>query len=394
MWATSNEIDGTIEDYGIAIGDNGLIQISRGRDTINFQPVNSGTTQDLKGADIRSGGFSAFAVGNNGTIVRSTNRGVNWSVIPTGSTANLNAVRFGFGGNHFAVGDNGTILKSSNLGQNWSAISSTTTRNLNAVSSHANSIEFVVAAGDKGTILRSTNFGLNWINVSLTDTSVNIYSINPASVGISQITSFYICGSQGRIYKSTNFGSTWILKNSGTTNTLRSIYFSSEDSGAVTGDNGTVRMTTNGGETWFADPYFNNVPGNITSISQMPRSTKTFTALSNNNTLLVASEDSVTVIIGIQTISTEIPKSFSLSQNYPNPFNPTTHFGFRIADFGLVRLSVYDALGKEVTILVNQQLQPGTYEFSWDASGYSSGVYFYKLITDEFSETRKMVLIK
>ena len=394
MWATSNEIDGTIEDYGIAIGDNGLIQISRGRDTINFQPVNSGTTQDLKGADIRSGGFSAFAVGNNGTIVRSTNRGVNWSVIPTGSTANLNAVRFGFGGNHFAVGDNGTILKSSNLGQNWSAISSTTTRNLNAVSSHANSIEFVVAAGDKGTILRSTNFGLNWINVSLTDTSVNIYSINPASVGISQITSFYICGSQGRIYKSTNFGSTWILKNSGTTNTLRSIYFSSEDSGAVTGDNGTVRMTTNGGETWFADPYFNNVPGNITSISQMPRSTKTFTALSNNNTLLVASEDSVTVIIGIQTISTEIPKTFSLSQNYPNPFNPNTSFDLQLSKSGFVKLEIFDITGKAVETLISQELKAGTYRIDWNGSKYSSGVYFYKVITNEIVETKKMVLVK
>lgn len=50
MWATSNEIDGTVEDYGIAIGDNGVILVSRGRDTINFQPVNSGTTQDLKSA--------------------------------------------------------------------------------------------------------------------------------------------------------------------------------------------------------------------------------------------------------------------------------------------------------------------------------------------------------
>jgi len=98
--------------------------------------------------------------------------------------------------------------------------------------------------------------------------------------------------------------------------------------------------------------------------------------------------------IGIQSISNETPNGYSLSQNYPNPFNPTTHFGFRIADFGLVRLTVYDALGKEVTILVNQLMQPGTYEFSWDASAYSSGVYFYKLETDQYSEIKKMVLIK
>ncbi|NOS84165.1 MAG: T9SS type A sorting domain-containing protein [Ignavibacteria bacterium] len=99
-------------------------------------------------------------------------------------------------------------------------------------------------------------------------------------------------------------------------------------------------------------------------------------------------------IIGINNISNEIPNEFSLSQNYPNPFNPVTHFGFRIAKFGFVKLTVYDALGKEVHVLVNQQLQSGTYEADWDASAYSSGVYYYKLESENFTETRKMVLIK
>ena len=98
--------------------------------------------------------------------------------------------------------------------------------------------------------------------------------------------------------------------------------------------------------------------------------------------------------MGISHIAAEIPGAYSLSQNYHNPFNPTTHFGFRIADFGLVRLSVFDALGKEVTILVNQQLQPGTYEVSWDASAYSSGVYFYRLEAKGFAEAKKMLLVK
>ena len=84
-------------------------------------------------------------------------------------------------------------------------------------------------------------------------------------------------------------------------------------------------------------------------------------------------------ILGINRISTELPEKFELMQNYPNPFNPTTHFGFRIAEFGLVKLIVYDALGKEVQVLVNEQLQPGSYEADWDASAYPSGVYYYKL---------------
>ncbi|MEO8512562.1 MAG: T9SS type A sorting domain-containing protein [Ignavibacteria bacterium] len=98
--------------------------------------------------------------------------------------------------------------------------------------------------------------------------------------------------------------------------------------------------------------------------------------------------------VGINQISSEIPRNFELSQNYPNPFNPSTHFGFRIADFGLVKLTIYDALGKEVAILVNIELQSGSYEADWDASAYTSGVYYYKLESGAFTETKKMVLIK
>ncbi len=99
-------------------------------------------------------------------------------------------------------------------------------------------------------------------------------------------------------------------------------------------------------------------------------------------------------LTGVNQISTEIPDKFELQQNYPNPFNPTTHFGFRIAEFGLVRLTVFDVLGKEVQLLVNEELQPGSYETEWDASAYPSGVYFYKLESGSFTETKKMVLIK
>ncbi|NOS85077.1 MAG: T9SS type A sorting domain-containing protein [Ignavibacteria bacterium] len=102
-------------------------------------------------------------------------------------------------------------------------------------------------------------------------------------------------------------------------------------------------------------------------------------------------------VIGIQTISNEIPNSFSLSQNYPNPFNPSTKIRFAIPYASSVAqtfLSVHDILGREVTTLVNQQLSPGTYEVEWDASNYPSGLYFYKLTSSDFTETKRMILIK
>ena len=85
---------------------------------------------------------------------------------------------------------------------------------------------------------------------------------------------------------------------------------------------------------------------------------------------------------------------FSLLQNYPNPFNPKTKIKVEIAKLGNVKLVVYDILGREVAKLVNEKLKPGTYEVEFDGNNYSSGVYFYKLITNDFSEVKKMLLIK
>ena len=106
-------------------------------------------------------------------------------------------------------------------------------------------------------------------------------------------------------------------------------------------------------------------------------------------------------IIGVNNISTEIPDNFSLSQNYPNPFNPVTNIKFKIplchsgeSRNPLVSLKVYDILGKEVKTLVNEILQAGTYSVRFDAGDLPSGVYFYRLKAGDFSETKKMLLIK
>ena len=98
-------------------------------------------------------------------------------------------------------------------------------------------------------------------------------------------------------------------------------------------------------------------------------------------------------------IGNEIPSQYSLSQNYPNPFNPVTRIKFHIPRVNgngseIVLLKIYNSLGKQVSELVNQDLPPGTYEYEWDASNYSSGVYFYTLTSGFFKETKKMLLIK
>jgi len=100
-------------------------------------------------------------------------------------------------------------------------------------------------------------------------------------------------------------------------------------------------------------------------------------------------------IIGIKPISSQIQKQFSLNQNYPNPFNPTTKIRFSLPmAIQNVRLIIYDILGREVATLVNQTLQPGTYEVDWNETNYSSGVYFYKLTAGNFTDVKKMILMK
>lgn len=98
--------------------------------------------------------------------------------------------------------------------------------------------------------------------------------------------------------------------------------------------------------------------------------------------------------IGIHNITGNVPLKYELYQNYPNPFNPATVIRFSLPVNGHVKLSVYDILGREVSVLLNQKINPGTYETEWNASEYPSGVYFYTLKTDNFSQTKKMVLIK
>jgi endo-1,4-beta-xylanase len=89
-----------------------------------------------------------------------------------------------------------------------------------------------------------------------------------------------------------------------------------------------------------------------------------------------------------------VPAQFALCQNYPNPFNPSTSFEFRVSSFGFVTLKVFDVLGREIATLVNELRSPGTYSVRWDASSFTSGVYFYRLQAGAFVETKQMVLMK
>jgi hypothetical protein len=99
-------------------------------------------------------------------------------------------------------------------------------------------------------------------------------------------------------------------------------------------------------------------------------------------------------IIGINNINIQIPRNYLLSQNFPNPFNMTTSFRFKVSKFSNVKICIFDILGNELEILVNEKLKAGTYEILWNANKFASGLYFISFKTDNFSATKKMILLK
>jgi len=89
-----------------------------------------------------------------------------------------------------------------------------------------------------------------------------------------------------------------------------------------------------------------------------------------------------------------LPEGYALSQNYPNPFNPATNINFSLGKVSNVELTVYNVLGQKVATLVNKRMPAGAYQVTWDASGMSSGLYFYTMKADNLKITRKMMIIK
>ena len=105
-------------------------------------------------------------------------------------------------------------------------------------------------------------------------------------------------------------------------------------------------------------------------------------------------------LVGVEDEKNNVPNTFSLSQNYPNPFNPTTTIRYSIPSnvrremSNVTQLKVFDILGKEVVTLVNEAKQPGIYEIAFDASALASGIYYYRLKAGDFTETKKMILLR
>ena len=100
------------------------------------------------------------------------------------------------------------------------------------------------------------------------------------------------------------------------------------------------------------------------------------------------------ILISVKPEDNKLPHEYKLYMNYPNPFNPVTKIKYSIPEMNLVTLQIYDILGNEIALLVNADQAAGTYDVSFDASGFSSGIYIYRLKAGKFTSTKKMILLK
>jgi photosystem II stability/assembly factor-like uncharacterized protein len=240
------------------------------------------------------------------------------------------------------------------------------------------------AVGDTGRILRSLDGGQTWVSSGeqLTRFTFNgVFSIG-ANLAI-------VVGDYGMIYRTSNGGATWDLRSSGTNRRLNGVWFVNSSYGLAVGDSGTIVRSTDRGLTWSA--AFSGTTNNLASVHFSDNHIGTIVG-EKGTILRTSSPESPVTAIAEPSVSP--PRSFALAQNYPNPFNPTTAISYQLAAVSAVTLRVYDILGREIATLVDGVQQAGHHSVRWDASLFTSGVYFYQLATDDFVETKKMLLVK
>jgi len=357
---------------------------------------------------------TGWCVGGAVQIRKTTNGGVNWFKQYAPPVAGvLNGVYFFDENTGIAIGRktinyNSFIARTTNGGSTWTEIVATTNSN-NELSDQYWFDSNTGWISGRDVLLRTTNSGINYVNLYA--------NVPPTQNGANALLSItfvnqqtgWIGGSnldKKNIYKTTNGGANWFFQPNPVANyayvQINDVRFMTQDSGwAIHGTpfSGAIMFTTNGGNNWEIEEGSNNWFDCI-SIYQHA---KAWVGSSGGRVWFAS------LITGEHGNPNQLPGKFSLYQNYPNPFNPTTKIKFEVPvtpqsplEGGIrgvkegpgVRLIIYDILGREVAVLVNERLIAGTYEVKWDATNFPSGIYFYRLVTEGFTETKRMLMIK
>ncbi len=376
----NNELRGVVffdEQTGVVCGASGI-----------WRSTTSGInwTHVWNVADMNALSFinssTGLAAGNNGRILKTTDGGLTWNVIVTSVSENLYAIDWANASICWAVGQAGRILKSSNYGNSWFTQTNTLSDDLKAVYMPDPLNGFIAGGNSRELVLSTINGGNTWFSLLNEPgnflTGIYVIPNNNYKIAV---------GSNGRIRR-TITGGMWPVISSGTNAQLNSIQFVDLSTGYIAGNNGTILKSTNAGGNWTSQQ--SNTTNYLNSIYFI--NTLTGWAVGQNGIVLRTG-----IPVGLQNYGSEIPVKFRLYQNYPNPFNPKTKIKFSVPATGknnFVKIIVYDVTGKQITTLVDENFAPGSYEVDFNGENYSSGVYFYRMITNDYSEVKKMILVK
>lgn len=361
----------------------------------SWTQVNNGLTNKRINALIvtpNASGKRIFAGTEGNGVFLSTNSGTSWTPYNSGLQSlyirALSGIQTGTFSTLLFAGTNG-VYRSADNGASW------TSANNGLTSGIVNTFlvtETNIFAGTNSGVFLSTNSGTYWTVAGLSSKDINALAVSGtnlfAGVGI------YPYG----IFLSTNNGINWEDVSTGLPNLpIRTLVVSGTNLFAGVGNDitgGGVYMTSNNGGSWIQKNQGFNVIPSVGSI--FIENDYLFAGTGGQTGLYGQSvwRRTLSEIIGIKQVSEFIPNNYSLSQNYPNPFNPTTNIEFSLTEKSFVKMIVFDITGKEVAELVNENLSAGTFRYEFNAENLPSGLYFYKLVTDKFSKTKRMILIK
>lgn len=374
-------------------------------------------------------------------VYRTTNGGQEWiQVNTTGITKQINCI-YALSPQVVFVAEgvlnsNAKLLRTTNAGQNWTVVLQTGTNGGYFTSLIFSAINPLVGAALANKIYLTTNGGINWVeqaNVANSGSAKNSlmlidhlfygFGLNngtsrvrvTSNGGIDWINQNInlsgndVCGfaykndkltglsstsnSMPNVARTTNGGSTWLPLNIGTGLIGKTYikWISGTNIVYILGENGAIKRSTNSGLNWL--PLENTGVDGISHLSFVNLNSIIYGYAISKYGYIVKLVDSVQYFLtGINNNNNFY--EYKLLQNYPNPFNPATNIIFELPKSSMVKLIVFDAVCREVGVLVNGYCTSGKHNIIWDASNFSCGIYFYRLVTDNFCETRKMILIK
>ncbi len=330
-------------------------------------------------------GSTVFAGTMGEGVILSTNNGSDWIQVNNGITGkgkwvNCMANR---GSYVFAGTDTDGVYISTNSGSSWTLSKSGLPSNVVIEIVCSDSEVFVGTYG--GGVFLSTNNGTSWITRNNGLTNLEVYNLVLKGQDV-------FAGTRVGVFYSTNKGLNWIPRNNGLTNLVISSLAINGDK-ILIGNPSGVFLSTNNGVNWTM------MNSGIEGIYIKRLAIKDAYVFAGTSYRGIWRRPLSEFVLDIDNSRNEILHSIILNQNYPNPFNPSTTIKYTISAPGKVSLIVYNILGQQIRILVNDKRNVGDYEITWDGKDnygnpVSSGIYIYKLQTGDLIKSNKMLLLK